>query len=71
MQSGEDRMSVAEGTLEEEGQRATAMLAGKVVRCVRRLRAQELLVEFTDGTRLFVDGGSPGTLELSITGGPD
>jgi hypothetical protein len=50
--------------LEHESKRATEMLAGKIVAKVYRHRPKELLIEFTDGTRLFVDGEG---LELSIT----
>jgi len=52
-------------TLEEESERATAMLAGKVVTRVVRHREAEVLIEFEDGTRLCVDGAS--ALEMSIT----
>jgi hypothetical protein len=52
-------------TLQEESERATAMLAGKVVARVVRYREAEVLIEFADGTRLFVDGGT--RLELSMT----
>jgi hypothetical protein len=44
------------------------MLAGKIVRRVRRHRSKELLLEFEDGTRLFVDLTDRG-LEFSISGG--
>lgn len=54
-----------------EAERATMMLAGKEVCQVWRHRAGEVGIEFTDGTRLFVDQNGEG-LELSITGGkPD
>lgn len=53
--------------LDDEAKRATAMLEGKSVRQVWRHRVGEVAVEFTDGTRLFVDA-SGGELELSITG---
>lgn len=52
-------------TLEKEAERATAMLSGKVVTRVLRHREAEVVIEFVDGTRLFVDSESP--LELSIT----
>ncbi|MCL9998545.1 MAG: hypothetical protein NBV68_04130 [Erythrobacter sp.] len=52
-------------TLEEESERATAMLAGKMVARVMRHRDGEVQIEFECGTRLFVDGGT--TLELTIT----
>ncbi len=51
--------------LTEEESRATEMLAGRVVTRVKRHRASEVLVEFSDGTRFFVDAATP--LELSIT----
>jgi hypothetical protein len=53
-------------TLEEEERRATEMLRGKTVTVVRRHRAAEVMIEFSDETRLFVDAASP--VELSITG---
>ncbi len=52
-------------TLDEESERATAMLAGKVVARVVRHNDAEVLIEFADGTRLFVDSES--ALEISIT----
>lgn len=56
--------------LNEESERATAMLSGKVVAKVMRRCKREVGVEFTDGTRLFVDAHQ-GEVELSITGGSD
>ena len=53
--------------LSREAKEATRLLRGKAVRVVRRHRTREVLVEFKDGTRLFVDGKTTG-LELSITG---
>ena len=52
--------------LVNEADRATEMLKGRSVRLVRRHRANEVLIEFEDGTRLVVDSQSP--VELSITG---
>lgn len=52
--------------LASESDTATEMLKGRSVRVVRRHRETELLIEFEDGTRLFVD--SQTALELSITG---
>jgi hypothetical protein len=54
----------------EEELRATQLLGGKTVARIRRHRPTELLVEFTDGTRLFVDVAGD-VLELSITGSQD
>jgi hypothetical protein len=55
--------------LETEGKRATEMLQGKVVEKITRHRVREMCVEFTDGTRLYVDCNDDG-VELSITDGP-
>ena len=52
--------------LATEADSATEILKGRAVRVVRRHRETELLIEFEDGTRLFVD--SQTALELSITG---
>jgi hypothetical protein len=52
--------------LAKEAERATEMLKGRSVRVVRRHREQELLIEFEDGTRLFID--SQTEIDLSITG---
>lgn len=54
--------------LENEAQQATAMLQGKVVQVVWRHRPGEVGIQFTDGTRLFVDHTASG-VELSITEG--
>ena len=52
--------------LEEESKNAEKMLKGKKVKSVFRHRRNEFGLEFTDGTRLFVDLTLDG-LELSIT----
>ena len=56
--------------LEREAERATELLKGKVVARITLHRAKEVCVEFTDGTRLFVDH-HPDEVELSITGGDE
>lgn len=61
-------MSAEESELEIEARRTTEMLRGKVVSVVWRHREGEVGVEFTDGTRLFVEHTSAG-VELSITEG--
>ncbi len=53
--------------LDDEARRATDLLAGKTVLHVWRHRASEVGVEFTDGTRLFVNTVPDGAVELSIT----
>jgi hypothetical protein len=52
--------------LNELSHRATELLIGKTVHRVR-VHTKEVFVEFTDGTRLFVD--STDRVELSITDG--
>ncbi|WP_188514846.1 hypothetical protein [Blastomonas aquatica] len=52
-------------SLDEEASRATQMLSGRALSHVRRFKATEVLLEFEDGTRLYIDSAS--TLELSIT----
>ncbi len=49
------------------GTELQGLLVGKTVSQVRQHRAAELLLEFTDGTRLFVDRTASG-LEFSVTG---
>ena len=61
-------MSEKAMNLQQESERATALLKGKAVDRVKRHKQAELLVEFTDGTRLFVDARQD-ELEISITGG--
>lgn len=59
-------MSANRNSLQAEAARATEMLQGKVVQAVWRHNERQLGIEFTDGTRLFVDH-QPIGLELSIT----
>lgn len=54
--------------LKEEAENATQLLAGKTVALVRRHRPAEVMIEFTDGTRLFVDRSEFG-VELSVADG--
>ena len=53
--------------LKKESKCATELLKGRKVKQVKRLRINEVLVEFEDGTRLFVNTAAA-PLELSITG---
>jgi hypothetical protein len=53
--------------LNDEGERATQMLKGKVVARVTRHRDEEVCIEFVDGARLYVECSEAG-VELSITG---
>ena len=67
MRSVRAREQFMANELENEAILATRMFAGKSVALVRRHRAAEVVIEFTDGTRLFVDAAGD-ALELSITG---
>ena len=53
--------------LENEAAQLTDLLNAKTIRIVRRHRPDEILIEFDDGTRLFVNRTSDG-LEFSVTG---
>lgn len=61
-------MSLTQSQLTKESELATKILVGKVVSHVVRHRESEVLIQFTDGTRLFVDSKNS-LVELSITGG--
>ena len=52
--------------IKDEAMRATELLAGKIVRSVFRHRENELIIEFEDETRLFIDSADA-TIEISIT----
>jgi hypothetical protein len=52
--------------LEVEATKLTDLLRGKVVKVVKCHRPGEALVEFDDGTRLFVNSIADG-LEFSVT----
>ena len=54
-------------TLAEEQRRLQKLLEGRTVKRIWRLRKKELGIEFTDGTRLFVDWRENRTFELSVT----
>ena len=53
--------------LEDEAAKLTELLRGKTVKLVKRRRLGELMIEFDDETRLFVNN-IPDGLELSVTG---
>ncbi|MDZ7626059.1 MAG: hypothetical protein U5J96_16625 [Ignavibacteriaceae bacterium] len=59
-------VATTESELKSEARRTTKMLKGKIVDKIWRHRPKEIGIQFTDGTRLFVDI-SEGGLELSIT----
>lgn len=62
-------MASLEEALDDEAQRATAILIGKIVKHVRRWSEHEVMIEFSDGARLYADaqGAASTKLELSIT----
>ena len=55
--------------IEGEAQELTSLLAGKTIRAVKRLRPNEVVIEFVDGTRLFADAPSE-QLDFSVTDSP-
>ena len=63
---GSENVKKREPALEEEARKATELLQGKIVAKVWRHRDKEIGIEFTDGTRLFIDH-QPNELEISIT----
>jgi len=52
--------------LEDEAKRIEELFRDKTVKVVRRHRPTEVMIEFNDGTRLFVDAISDG-LDVSVT----
>jgi len=55
--------------LTQEAHELTELLVGRRVRIVRRHRGSEVLIEFADGTRLFVNGIDDAGLDFSVTKG--
>jgi len=55
-----------EDHLKKEGTHATELLAGKVVKRLIRNRLDEVVIEFDDGSRIFVDIHED-QLDISIT----
>ena len=53
--------------LKEESKKATELLEGRKVQVIVRHKPSEVLIQFTDGSRLFIDISNE-ELELSITG---
>jgi hypothetical protein len=52
--------------LESEASKLTDILRGKAVNVIKRHRPGEIMIEFEDGSRLFVNRASTG-LEFSVT----
>jgi len=55
-----------EDRLKKEGTHATELLAGKVVKRLIRSRPDEVVIEFDDGSRIFVNIHED-QLDISIT----
>jgi len=60
-------MSELSKNLDQEAEQVTNLLKGKVVATVWRHSERELGIQFSDGSRLFVDHAVNG-IEVSITG---
>ena len=58
-------------SLEKEAERLAELLVGKIVVGAWRHHDSEVVLEFADGTRLFVNGLAHSPLDLSVTGGED
>ena len=56
--------------LKQEEARLNALIQGLTVRRAMRSRRGEVMIEFTDGTRLYCDARSD-AIELSVTGGDE
>lgn len=46
--------------------RLQRLLEGKIIKSAR-VTGSELMIEFTDGGRLYVDGRDDGKIEVSVT----
>ena len=64
--SGYPAVPVTKGELDRDSRQLTDLLKGKVITRILRPRVRELMVELSDGSRLFVDGRDEG-LETSVT----
>jgi len=65
VKSKRPHVAVSPGDLDAEAQHLTGVLSGKTVRVVWRRRPREFGIEFTDGTRIFIDA-QPEGLETSL-----
>lgn len=66
MVSNVTHTAISKVALAREAKKATKFLLGKSVSRIWRHRPSEIVIEFKDGVRLFVDKNKFG-LELSIT----
>ncbi|MEH6473437.1 MAG: hypothetical protein V7752_19580 [Halopseudomonas sp.] len=58
-----------EETLEQEATSIEHLLKGKPVSRIFRPSANEVCIEFNDGTRFFIDNQNKDDLGFSVTGG--
>ena len=61
--------SMTQDELKNEASSLEKLLIDKTVKKIWRHRTSELVIEFNDGYRLFVDSTSNQELEFSVTGG--
>ncbi len=55
--------------LKKEEERATKLLKGRTVKKIRRHRKEEVVIEFEDSTKFYIDWReNENELDLSITG---
>ncbi len=59
-------IAITEEELKREANQLTKMLKGKSLLKIWRHRSNEIVVEFSDGSRLFVDAHKEG-IETSVT----
>ena len=59
---------MSKSDLDKEAEQTSAILREKKVSVVHRHRPNEVLIEFEDGTRFFINSRET-SIELSITGG--
>jgi RNA:NAD 2'-phosphotransferase (TPT1/KptA family) len=62
-------MANEKSQLADDADRATKLLTGKTISLIWRHRANEVGIEFSDGTRLFINASE--ALDLSITTGKE
>ena len=61
-------MEITSTNLEREAAEIAMLISGRRVSVVRRHRIGEIMIEFDDGTRLFINS-TPDDLDFSITDG--
>lgn len=54
--------------LDKEAENIKSILDGKIISDIKRFNTDEILLQFSDGTRFYINKKDPG-LEFSITDG--